>query len=632
MHYPRKSADLFRRILCAFRPPPDISVSEWAETYRYIPEGAAEPGRWRNSRTPHLVGIMDALSDSSVSTVVAMLASQTGKSEFLLNTIGRYAHVSPAPILMLRPTQDDARTFSKERIAPMISATPELKDRFGSPKTRDGDNTILNKKFPGGFLSIVGSNAPSGLASRPIKLLLADEVDRYEASAGTEGDPISLAEKRLTTFWDRKMALVSSPGDAETSRIEPAYKTTTMERWNLPCPKCGEYQPLEWSGLIYKDLSAPVYRCRVCVETSEEYEWKGGTGRWIAEFPERKDRGFHASSLISFFIDWPELVKEWLFASSESKKGNNEPLKVFINTRLGETWTQPGQQVEEDEVTKRKEPYVYRKPDGSYIPCEVPDGVLLLTAGVDVQDNRFEVEVVGWGPEWESWGIEYRVIMGNPSTQEAWDALDEYLLRRWRYGDGTELGIAGAAIDSGDGGHTSDVYRFTKPRESRHIFAIKGQGGVGVPMVARATQNTRNRATLFVLGVDEIKGKILSDLKRTEPGAGYCHFPLSADLDDAHRRGYTDTYFKRLVSERRVFKYNKGYKKYEWIKESGVRNEPIDCRAYARGIVAIINPNFYRLQKLREKQRGMRGANAPITVAPVAKRKKKSRGSKGISI
>jgi phage terminase large subunit GpA-like protein len=434
--------------------------------------------------------------------------------------------------------------------------------------------------------------------------------------------------------------MVSTPGEEATSRIAPEYEKSTMERWHLPCPKCGEYQPLEWSGLLFKGLPQPVYQCAKCGRTSQEHEWKSQRGKWVTAHPETKTRGFHTTALISFFVSWKKLVDEWIKATDESAKGRNELLQVFVNTRLAEVWIAPGEQVEEDEIIKRKEPYVYRASTGQPLPCDVPDGVLILTAGVDIQDNRAEIEVVGWGAEWESWGIEYGVIYGDPGTKEFWDNIDEYLLRKWEYGDGTRIGITTACVDSG-GHYTSDVYRFTKPRESRRIYSIKGQGGVGVPMVARATQNTRNRAILFILGVDEIKGKVLASLKIHTAGPGYCHFPLSADMDDEHRRGYTGEYFRGLVSERRVIKFKKGFKKYEWEKKSGVRNEPLDCRVYARAALAILNPNFEALRRLRQRTRptpaggNQHGAAASVHApAPAGVKKGRRRGqsSKGVSV
>jgi phage terminase large subunit GpA-like protein len=340
------------------------------------------------------------------------------------------------------------------------------------------------------------------------------------------------------------------------------------------------------------------------------------------------------------FIEWKELVKEWLLATAESERGNHELLKTFVNTRLAETWMPPSDQVEENEVLKRREPYVYKIPQGEFIPCEVPDGVLILTAGIDIQDNRAEIEVVGWGWGWESWGIEYRVIHGNPNGQAFWGKVDAYLLKKWAFGDGSEIGITTACVDSG-GHYTSDVYKFTKPRESRRIYSIKGMGGMGIPMISRSTQNTRNKALLFILGVDEIKCRVLSNLKIHTAGPGCCHFPLSPNQDDEHRRGYNGEYFRGLVSERRVISFRKGFKKYEWQKLASVRNEPLDCRVYAIAALAILNPNFEAMRKYREKTRGVpinkvrSGAGKPTANSTPAVRKpghRRGRSSKGVSV
>ena len=211
-----------------------------------------------------------------------------------------------------------------------------------------------------------------------------------------------------------------------------------------------------------------MYKCVKCGGKSTEYQWKSQKGRWIAEHPERKKRGFHTTALISFFVTWEKLIDEWKFAAEQSAKGINDPLKVFINTRLAECWIEPGVQVHEEELEKRKEPYVHYLEDVGPVPCEVPDGVLILTAGVDVQENRVEIEVVGWGMEWESWGIEYGIIYGDITQSEFWERVDSFLQKTWTFGNGNEIGITTACVDSGY--LPSEVYKFTKPREHRRIY------------------------------------------------------------------------------------------------------------------------------------------------------------------
>ena len=205
----RKTVRLFKRIATVLSPPPELTVSQWADEYRRLsPEASAEPGRWNTDRAPYQREIMDAINDARCEEVIIMSSAQVGKTELILNIIGYYIDYDPSPILVLQPTRDMAETFSKDRLAPMLRDTPALKGKVKDARSRDSGNTILHKTFPGGHITMVGANSAAGLASRPIKIVLMDEVDRYPASAGTEGDPIKLAEKRTTTFWNRKNCLL----------------------------------------------------------------------------------------------------------------------------------------------------------------------------------------------------------------------------------------------------------------------------------------------------------------------------------------------------------------------------------------------------------------------------------------
>ena len=397
--------DLFTRIFAVLAPPPDMTISEWADEYRRLSsESSAEPGRWRTSKAPYQKEIMDAICDVSIQKVVVMSAAQIGKTDgFILNPIGYFMHYDPSPIMVLQPTIQMAETFSKDRLSPMLRDTPVLRDRVND-KARNSGNTILQKIFPGGHVTMVGANSPSSLASRPIRILLADEIDRYPATAGNEGDPLLLAGKRLTTFWNKKEVDVSTPTIKGLSRIEVEYEHSTQEEWNVPCPACKALTPLEWANIVFdrENLDEIGCVCPACGVLSSETEWKEhfSGGRFIAKYPERKVRGFHLNALASLFVEWREIVQKFLTANDEKKKGNIELLKVWTNTEMGQTWEEEGEQLETDDLYKRREKY----------NCEVPEEVLVLTAGVDVQDNRFEVEVVGWGEEKESWGIKYQAI------------------------------------------------------------------------------------------------------------------------------------------------------------------------------------------------------------------------------
>jgi phage terminase large subunit GpA-like protein len=597
---------LFRDIAHVVAPPPELTVSEWADLYRRLSsESSAEPGQWRTDRAPYQREIMDAVNDPAVETVVVMTSAQVGKTEILLNIIGYHIDYDPAPIMVMQPTLQMAQAFSKDRLAPMLRDSPALQGKVADARSRDSGNTMLHKTFPGGHITMVGANSPSGLASRPIRILLADEVDRFPASAGAEGDPLTLAEKRTTTFWNRKKIYVSTPTIKGTSRIEAAFLNSTQEEWCLPCPSCGTHQPLTWAQIRFEDVTM---ECIHCNARHGEFEWKAGQGKWIAKEQNMKVRGFHLNELASPWKRWSTIIEEF----KEAKKGGPERLKAWVNTTLGETWEEQGDGIESDQLSNRRERY----------NCEVPDGVLLLTAGVDVQDDRLEIEVVGWGVGKESWGIEYRAIYGDPGQPAVWQQLDEYLSRTWKYADGVGIGIACTCIDSG-GHFTTEVYDFCKPREHRRIFAIKGQGGEGLPIVSRASRTNRKRVPLFTIGVDTGKEQILSRLKVPFPGeAGYCHFPIEPE------KGYDQRYFNGLTSEKRVIRYHKGRPRFEWVKRPGTRNEPLDCRNYATAALEILNPNLELLAK--SQRRDYFKQNVPMTGAPKSRRRRLI--SRGVSL
>lgn len=594
------TAGLFRELARVVAPPPDLTVSQWADLYRRLSsESSAEPGQWRTDRAPYQREIMDAINDPAVETVVVMTSAQVGKTEILLNIIGYHIDYDPAPIMVMQPTLQMGQAFSKDRLAPMLRDSPALHGKVADARSRDSGNTVLHKTFPGGHITIVGANSPSSLASRPIRILLADEIDRFPSSAGAEGDPLTLAEKRTTTFWNRKMVYVSTPTIKGVSRIEKAFLGSSQEEWCLPCPTCATYQPLTWAQIRFEDVTM---ECIECGARHGEFEWKAGQGKWVPKAENNGVRGFHLNELVSPWKRWFKIIEEFL----KAKRGGPDMLKAWVNTTLGETWEEQGDGVESDDLMKRRETY----------DCEVPEGVLILTAGVDVQDDRLEIEVVGWGVGKESWGIQYHRIYGDPGQPAVWGQLDEFLSRTWKYEDGTTIGIACACIDSG-GHFTQQVYDFCKPREHRRIFAIKGRGGEGIPLIGQASRTNRKRVALFPVGVDTGKELILSRLKVEYEGPGYCHFPREQE------KGYDETYFQGLTSEQRVLRMHKGRPRHEWVKRPGTRNEPIDCRNYATAALEILSPNLEALAKLPRQDYFKQ--HAPMTGAP-RKRRLISRG------
>lgn len=577
-----KTLSLFHTIAKVLSPPPIITVSEWADMYRKLsPESSAEPGQWSTDRTPYLREIMDALNKPECEEIVVMSSSQVGKTELILNILGYFIAYDPAPILVVEPTITMAQDFSKERLAPMIRDTQVLQEKINEAKAKDASNTILDKQFPGGHITIAGANSPASLASRPIRIVLLDEVDRYPASAGAEGSPIVLAEKRTTSFWNKKSVKVSTPTIKGASEIEKQYESGSMEEWNVPCPCCGKYQPYEWGRIVF---SNSTMECKFCGEQIGEIDWKAGKGKYIAKHPERiRKRTFHLNELASPWKHWDKVIEEWHTANEEKKvNGDINKLKAFINTSLGETWEEKGASANDDALLSRRERY----------DAEIPDGVLVLTAGIDVQDNRFEIEIVGWGRGCESWGIRYDKIFGDPEKEETWDKLEEYLLRELHFKSGTGLLIASACIDTG-GHFTTECYKWLKKMQAkgRRIYGVKGMGGPGIPLIYKKTRNTSENVEIFILGVDSGKEIIMTRLKTEDVGPGYCHFPINTEL------GYNEMYIKGLNSEQRVIRMKEGHAVIKWVKKSGARNEPFDIRNYATAAVEILKPDWDVLER-----------------------------------
>lgn len=580
----RNTRKLFQKLMKSFATPPDMTVSEWADTYRFLSaESSAEPGRWRTDRAPYQREIMNAVSDDRCYKVVVMSSAQVGKSEIILNMIGYHIDYDPAPILYVLPTDGMAATFSKDRVAPMIRDSPSLKAKVSDAKSRDSGNTIYHKSFQGGHLTFIGANTPSQLASRPIRILLADEIDRFPDSAGAEGDPLQLAIKRTTTFWNRKIIEVSTPTIKGASKIEKEYESSSMERLNVACPHCGKYQTYEWEQLKFehesgtKNFKMIGYKCRYCGEIEREIIWKKQPIKWIAEHPERKDvRGFHLNEMASPWKSWEEIVEDFL----EAKRQGREMLKVWHNTSLGLSWEEDGDLDIKDILLKRRKFY----------NCYVPKDVVVLTCGVDVQDNRLEYEIVGWGKEKRSWGIKYGVLMGDTGRDEVWSMIDDVLFADYEREDGLKMQIMTTCIDSG-GHHTQEVYEYCKKREMRRVWAIKGQGGSGVSYIQRPTRRNKSGAWLFMIGVDVGKDTMASRLKTEfENDAGFCYFPMESD------RGYDEQYFTGLTAEKRNIRTVSGRVIINWVKKyEGIRNEPFDIRNYATAALEILNPNLDRL-------------------------------------
>jgi phage terminase large subunit GpA-like protein len=571
-----KNKSEIRRAASVAASPPNTTVSVWADQYRSLSnESSAEPGRWNTNRAPYQKDIMDAWCDPRVNELVIMSSAQVGKTEIVNNIIGYHIHLDPAPILLLEPTLEMAESWSKDRFAPMLRDTKALSSLVKEPRARDSGNTLLHKLFPGGHISVVGANSPASLASRPIRIVLCDEVDRYPASAGTEGDPVSLAKKRTVTFWNKKTLLTSTPTTKGASRIEAAYLQSDQRHYHVPCPHCSKYQTLKWSQVRWESTKdetdktqhkpeTAYYVCEHndCIIKDSDKARMLSLGRWIADKPFTGIAGFHLNELYSPWVSFAEMAREFLRA-----KLLPETLKTWVNTSLGEPWEEDGETVEADVLYQRREDW------GQAAPREV----VLITAGVDVQGDRLEVEVKGWGRQEECWSLDYQILYGNPAESYIWDALDTYLSKPIRSATGIPLNIASTCIDSG-GHHTQAVYEFCKTRGLRNIFAIKGVSQAAKPIVGRASKSNRYGLRLYPIGVDTAKEVIYSRLRLQEPGAGYYHFPTQRDLE----------YFRQLTAEKQVTRFGKGAAKREWIK-TRTRNEVLDCTVYALAAMKLFN-------------------------------------------
>lgn len=577
-----KTVHLFEKIFEVLEPPKPLTISSWAaEKRRLSREASAEPGRWNLDRAPYQRSIMDAISSPGLKRVVLMTSAQIGKTEMLLNTIGYYSEHDPSPIMVVNPTDAMAQAFSKDRLAPMIRDTECLKEIYGMAKSRDTANTILHKQFPGGHITMIGANAPTNLASRPIRILLLDEVDRYPASAGTEGDPVDLADKRTTTFWNRKVVLVSTPTEKGVSRIEKEYLKSSQEEWCVQCPYCGKYTPFKWDNLDFKDM---MMKCDHCEEKLSEDEWKEQPGMFVAQNPSVTDiRGFHLNEMASPWKRWKDIKQAYLEAVKDKKEtGSDYKLRTWVNTSLGEPYEVMGAKADLKDLINRREKYT----------AELPKGVLLLTAAVDVQDDRLEIEVCGWGAGYESWGITYEKLYGNLEKNFIWEELEAFLSKPFTFEDGQALNIACTFIDTG-GHFTTQSYKWLKSMQQKKkmIFGIKGMGSNGIPLLHKKSTNNQYNVPILILGVNAGKETVLERLYITEYGSGYCHFPENID------RGYDQKYMKGLTSEQRIVKDVKGKPTVCWVKRPGARNEPFDLRNYNTAAVEFLNPNFAVLAK-----------------------------------
>lgn len=595
--------NLLAKVLTNMQPPADLTVTEWAEQNRRLsPESSAETGPWRVSRTPYLREVLDTFTDPKIRRLVLVSSSQVGKSEFENNLIGYIIDQDPGSILFVHPTTIDAKDYSRLRIAPMIRDCPALRRKVAAPKSRDSGNTLLQKVYPGGILTMCGSTEAHALASKPVRYVFGDERDRWAGSAGNEGDPWHLAMARQITFYNAKAVEVSTPTIKGHSPIEDSFYAGTQERWCVQCPHCGGFHDIRFTDIRYDvqtigegeqkqyRVSNIRYMCPDCVCLSDEKTMKRQPAKWVAENPAAYQRGvrsFWLNSFVSPWASWQTSILEYLEAGNSSTK-----LQVVFNTLFGELWEDRGDLTDEDSLLARREEYA----------AELPEGVLVITCGVDTQNDRLEYELLGHGHFGETWGLEKGIIWGRPDTDEPWQQLDGVIDKVYHFADGIGLRVSMTFVDEG-GFFTQEVRSQCQRRQGKKVFCIKGIYGLNRPFTGPPKKQkivVQKRVVgycwQYQLGVDAGKQIIMDNLKVQTPGPKYCHFPKRED--------YGPAYFKGLLSERLTYNENKR-NRWSWqVIDGHERNEPLDCRNYAMAAFKALAVDLDGIDRKLQASRG----------------------------
>ncbi|MDI3319980.1 phage terminase large subunit family protein [Pinibacter soli] len=605
-------------------PDPTISCREWADTYRFLPSTSARPGKFSSEFTPYVQEIMERLSVyDTAQKVIVKKSSQTGLTETGNNWLGYVIDMAPAPFLYVMPTDMMMKETSKKRIATMIASTPALNAKISVGRSRDQSNTLLYKEFPNGFVKMVGANSPNGLSSDAVRFVYMDETDRYPASVDGEGSAEGLAETRTITFGSRKkIFLTSTPTRKGESFIDQRFETTGQRYYHVPCPFCGEYQRLVIEQIRYEagNYKTAKYECEHCKELIEE-RFKARMlkqGKWVAKYPEREDGltyGYFINALYSpsSWYPWSQLIRE------RDESENDIPKKiVFTNTKLGEAYEEEnGEKLDWEGLFEKAIEYEPNKPFTT---------VAFLTAGVDVQADRLEIEIVGWMKGKISQSVDYRVIIGDTSQSEVWAELGKILGQTWIREDNAIMPLRLMAIDTGY--NTEKVYDFAQKHGVSRVIPVKGKDNLSVyysaPQsidIAKAGKKI-GKIKVWGVGVSLLKSELYGLLKKRinaetgEVPEGYCYFPKR---EPSYFRGLTAEELVSVVSK-------KGSMKYEWHKKYK-RNEPLDCRNYARAAAAMIGLDRWSNDRW-DRERDMYEINVPEEIKPTIQKsstpKKKS--------
>lgn len=618
----------------AATPPPLLTVSDWAQANRVLPETSGARGsHWRNDTAPYLVGIMNAVHEPGVKKIAVRKCSQTGGSEALHNIVGYFIEHDPGPMLFVHPTAQVAEEWSKERLADMIRTTPALRavvrDKRQPRGSGEAESTLALKMFPGGFLALGGANTPNTFARRSVRLAIGDDVDRFPAVVADEGDPADLLVNRTTTFHDALTIFLSTP-TLKGGRIDTLYTRSDQRQYVVACPACGREDWITWSdpahfrvGFDDRDPETARIECPTadyggCGAHLTEADRRAmvAEGSWQATaIPQEIGLiGFHLPAMVSTLgeITLSMLVDKWLAARAKGK----ESLRVFINTSLAEGWEDRGARIEAHTLMSRRESYG----EGVEVPAAAP----ALTAGVDVQADRFEVQVIAWGPAGERWVVDWRSIPGDPKQSETRAALLEALGRRYAHASGHLLPIHATCVDTGYA--TEEMYEFVLAYQARRIFATKGVAGrTGEPIVGKPSEKRYGKAPrpvrLYPINVDDAKADVMSALALVAPGPGYIHLPESVD----------EEYFAQLCAEHRETRYNKaGIATHTvWVQDRD-RNEALDCAVLCLAAFRLLNPNIRQMAETLAKTAppvDPTAAPAATPAAPPSRERRAARSS-----
>lgn len=586
-------------------PPERLKISEWAERYRVLsPESSVEYGDWKNARVPYMVDVMNAINDPETEEITIQSSSQTSKTEaIIINPILYYMDKEPSPILLLCPTLNFAENFSRKRLTPAIRDCKSLQGKI-STNSRDAANTLLYKEFHGGNITLAGSNSPATLSSHPIRIFLVEELDRTETTS--EGDSVALGEKRTNNYYNRKKIKVSTPTLKGLSKIVKTYERGSREQFYVECPHCKAKQTLKFSQVIFKnsenktDAKCARYRCEKCSQDwTEAHRYEAiKSGLWIAEKPENKrHRSFKINELYSLWRSLEQIVTDFL-----EKKDNPETLQVFVNTTLGEEFEIKGQAPDWQKLHARREKY----------NAQVPNRCVFLVGGVDVQEDRIQIEVVGWGRNFENWSIEYQTFFGDTASKEPWDKLEKYLEKTFKCEDGREIGILKVCIDANY--NSQDVLKFCRKYYISSVIPIVGrdrQLEIIAPPRKIDVKGKKKYGSFrsYTVGSSTIKKEVYNALRQEKKiykidnkeieafPFGYCHFP----------ENYNESYFMELTAEEAKKKKDKnGFFIYYWEKIRE-RNEALDCRVYSRAAAYIVGMDFFTEEDWERKEQEQPG-------------------------